>query len=112
MFRSRSLLVAACAAGLLLAGSANAADADFTIVIKEHRFEPAELPVPAGKKFRLLVRNLDATAEEFESHDLRREKMIPGKSEAIVTIGPLKPGSYAFFGDFNQKTARGSIIAK
>lgn len=89
-----------------------AADADYTIVIKDHRFDPAEITVPAGKKLKLLVENHDATPEEFESHSLKREKVIAGNSSARITIGPLKPGRYKFFGEFNEATAQGAIIAK
>jgi plastocyanin len=96
----------------VFSGGALAQDAAFTLTIKDHRFEPAELQVPAGKKVRLLVKNLDATPEEFESHDLKREKVIPGKSEATIIIGPLKPGTYKFVGEFHESTAKGSIIAR
>ncbi|MFV2060000.1 MAG: cupredoxin domain-containing protein [Gammaproteobacteria bacterium] len=84
----------------------------FEISIKNHRFEPAELTVPAGKKIKLVVKNLDATPEEFESYTLNREKIIRGNSSAVIYIGPLKPGSYKFFGEFNQKTAQGVVVAK
>lgn len=89
-----------------------AADDVFTIQIKNHRFEPAELTVPAGKKVKLLVENLDATPEEFESHELNREKIIAGKGKATIYIGPLTPGKYPFFGEFNMDSAKGVIIAK
>ena len=97
---------------LLLPLGAFAADADFTLVIKEHRFQPAELTVPANKKVKLLVENKDATPEEFESHELNREKVIPGNSSAVMFIGPLAPGRYPFFGEFNEKTAQGVIVAQ
>ena len=95
------------------AGAAPAfAQETYTIVIKDHRMDPAELEVPAGKKIKLLVDNQDPTPEEFESHSLNREKIIPGNSKATIFIGPLKPGSYEFFGDFHQATAQGRIVAK
>jgi plastocyanin len=97
---------------LMLPLLAFAADDVFTIKIKNHRFEPAELTVPAGKKVKLLVQNLDATPEEFESHELNREKIISGNSKATIYIGPLKAGKYPFFGEFNMATAQGTIIAK
>jgi plastocyanin len=84
----------------------------YTIVIKDHRMSPAELEVPAGKKIKLLVDNQDPTPEEFESHSLNREKVIPGNSKATIFIGPLKPGSYEFFGEFHEATAQGRIVAK
>ena len=104
-----ALIVAAAAA---LGTSARAQDISFSLTIKDHRFEPTELQVPAGRKFKLLVKNLDATPEEFDSSDLRREKVIPGKSEATILIGPLKPGSYKFIGEFHEATAKGTLVAK
>jgi len=102
-----------CALALVLAPYVtHAADPEFTLVIREHKFEPSELTVPAGKKVKLIVDNQDATAEEFESHSLKREKVIPGKSKATITIGPLKKGRYPFVGEFNEKTAKGVIIAE
>jgi len=89
-----------------------AAEPEVSLVIRDHRFVPAELSVPAGKKIRLMIDNQDATAEEFESHALNREKVIPGKSKLPVLIGPLAPGKYPFFGDFNKKTAIGIIVAE
>jgi len=65
---------------LLIPSFAFAADAEFLLVIRDHRFEPQELVVPAGKKFKLLVDNRDSTAEEFESHALNREKVVPANS--------------------------------
>jgi plastocyanin len=84
----------------------------YVIVIKEHRMNPEELQVPAGQKIKLVVDNQDATPEEFESHTLNREKIVPGNSKATIFIGPLKPGTYEYFGEFHQATAQGKIIAK
>lgn len=83
-----------------------------TILIKDHKFEPEELKIPANTKVKLIVRNLDATPEEFESDELNREKIIGGGREAVIFIGPLKPGVYHFFGEFNMDTAQGRIIVE
>jgi len=100
-------------AGLVFAFAAVAADPpEFTLTIKDHKFEPAELTVPAGQKVKLKVVNADATPEEFESHELKREKVIPGNTTATIFVGPLKPGEYPFFGEFNPKTAQGKLIVK
>ena len=95
-----------------LGGNALAQDPTYTVVIRDHKFQPTEIEIPAGKKIALIVKNEDPTPEEFESNELRREKVIPGGQQVTVYIGPVKPGKYEFFGDFNPKTARGHIIAK
>jgi hypothetical protein len=82
------------------------------LVIRNHVFEPAELQVPANTKIRLIVINRDATAEEFESYELNREKIVLGNSRAVIFIGPLAPGEYPFFGEFNLTTAQGKLIAR
>ena len=96
----------------ILASPVYAADADYRIVIKDHHFEPNELVVPAGQKLKIWVENQDASAEEFESYELNREKVIAGHARAAIFIGPLKPGTYKYFGEFNQTTAQGVIIVK
>ena len=85
---------------------------DFTITIKNHRFTPSELKVPANKRIQLIVVNDDPTPEEFESKEMKVEKVIPGKSKGVVRIGPLAPGRYPFFGEFNEATAKGTVIAE
>jgi hypothetical protein len=103
----------AVAFALAFSLSAFAADEpEFKLVIENHRFSPETVTVPAGKKVKLIVENRDATPEEFESHSLKREKVIPGKSSATIMIGPLKAGEYKFAGEFNEKTAKGVIVAK
>jgi plastocyanin len=106
-------LLAVLATGILSAAAVAAlAQEEYLIVIKEHRMSPADLQVSAGQKIKLVIHNQDATPEEFESHILNREKIIPGNSKGTVFIGPLKPGTYEYFGDFNQATAQGTITAK
>lgn len=96
----------------MLASPAFAETPSYTINIKDHKFDPATVEIPADTKVKLLVKNLDSTPEEFESHDFKREKIIPGGSEATIAVGPLKPGEYKFFGEFNEKTAQGKLIVK
>jgi hypothetical protein len=102
-----SLAIAACA---LMPVPSIAADQEYLLTIRNHRFEPTELKVPAGKRVKLIVHNQDKTPEEFESHSLNREKVIPGGAKATIFIGPLKPGRYAFVGEFNEATAQGAIV--
>ena len=78
--------------------------------IKNHLFYPAEFSVPADTKIKLLIINEDPTPEEFESYELNREKVILGNSKTIICIGPLRQGTYSFFGEFHPKTAQGKIV--
>jgi hypothetical protein len=84
----------------------------YELRIKNHTFSPSEIEVPANTKIKLKVINEDKTPEEFESYDLKKEKVIKGNSEAIINVNGLKPGVYKFFGEFNEATAKGSIIVK
>lgn len=92
--------------------SVNAETLSYNIIIVNHEFDPKEIKVPSGKKIKLIIDNQDSTPEEFESHDLKREKVINGKTTATIFIGPLDPGRYHFFGEFNMDTANGYIIAE
>ncbi|HEY8586120.1 MAG TPA: cupredoxin domain-containing protein [Rhodanobacter sp.] len=101
-------------AGLVLVAFAvQAADIpEYRLVISNHRYEPTELKVPAGVKFKLLVENRDSTPEEFESNEFNREKIILPHSTAQIFVGPLAPGRYKFFGDFHQDTAQGALVVE
>jgi len=99
--------------GMLAAGgTAVAADDEIPLTIKDHRFDPAEVAVPAGKKVKLVVTNRDATPEEFESHALDIEKVIPGGTTATITDGPLDPGRYEFVGEFHEDSAKSAVVVK
>lgn len=85
---------------------------EYTLTLRQHRFVPAQLTIPANTKVKLIIVNEDSTPEEFESHELNREKIVTGKGKIIVWIGPLKAGRYPFFGEFHMDTAKGVLIAK
>jgi hypothetical protein len=110
-FRARMmLLVLAPVLALLPAAVALAAEA-VTLTIKDHRFVPSEVSVPAGERFRIEVENQDATPAEFESSDLRVEKIVVPGGKIAVMAGPLKPGIYKFFDDYHPDTAKGTMTA-
>ncbi len=93
--------------------SARAADVpEFQLLIKNHIYQPAELKVPADTKFKLLVKNEDATPEEFESTDFNRETVVLPNHTVVIYVGPLRAGSYGFFGDFHRETAQGRLIVQ
>jgi hypothetical protein len=101
-------LLAALAAGLTVAGQA-AADAPLQLTVQNHRFSPNVITAPAGQRFTIQVRNLDPTPEEFESYDFKVEKIMAPHATIIVPVGALKPGAYAFFGDYNPTLAKGVL---
>lgn len=92
--------------------AANAAAPVFEIEIINHLFEPSTLHIPANTKVKIIIYNRDNTPEEFESYELNREKVIMGGRKATVFVGPLSPGTYPFFGEFNPHTAQGEIIVE
>lgn len=99
---------------LVLPAAALAADdaALFKLVARDGVFEPATVEVPAGKRFRLEVSNDGKTAMEFESRELKQEKVIPPGKKAVLTINALKAGEYKFVDEFHEKTGQGKVVAK
>ena len=85
---------------------------EINIIIKNHQFIPDKIEIPSNRKIKLIVHNQDSTIEEFESHDLKREKIIPANSKKRIVLAPLKPGEYKFFGEFHEETAQGILIVK
>lgn len=82
------------------------------LVISNHRFQPAEIHVPAQQSVVIHVRNTNSTAEEFDSTALRIEKVFAGAGEGVVRLHPLQPGRYPFMGEYHPDTAQGVVIAQ
>jgi plastocyanin len=97
---------------LALSSGTSAAEPEIRLVLKDHRFNPSEVTAPVGQKIRLVIENHDATPEEFESYALNREKIVPAGGKIVVYVGPLQPGRYEFFGEFNASTARGWLVVQ
>jgi len=110
----RTVTLAAGLAFGLAAGPALAEDQPMSIpvTIKDHRFSPAEIHVPAGKPAILQVVNEDATVEEVESAPLKIEKVIPAGAQSKVRLRPLEPGRYPFMGEYHSETAQGVVVAE
>jgi plastocyanin len=114
MRRGLTLLIAGLVMGVVaVAGAASAADPrpEVALTIDKDQFQPSEIKVKANTPFTLVVTNKNAKAAEFESKDLRIEKVVPAGKTVNVLIRALKPGTYAFFDDFN-KAASGRIVAE
>ena len=97
-------------------GAANAQTAagppEVSLTIEKNRFDPEEIRVKAGAPFVLVITNKDSAPEEFESSDLRIEKIIPAGKTLRLKMPALKAGSYGFIGEYHQKTAKGKIVAE
>jgi|SRR6185437_11794850 len=74
--------------------------------------EPAVIEAPAGKRFVIEVTNDGKAVMEFESHDLKVEKVIPPGHKASFNIRALKSGEYRFYDEFHEKTGQGKVIVK
>ena len=89
---------------LVAPAAAQTPSGPITIVVRENKFEPSEITVPAGVKAELVIRNELQKPAEFESHSLKREKVIPPGGSARIFVGPLKPGRYEFIDEFQPGT--------
>ena len=109
---SRAWPLVALATAIVACVASAAEIPEIPMTIRDHRFTPAEIRMPANTKIRLVVDNQDPTPEEFDSHALNREKVIPGRSKAVIILGPLSPGRYPFIGEFNPDTAKGAVVVE
>jgi plastocyanin len=108
----RALVLALTLLGLA-AGPALAADpAEVGLTIEQNRFTPEEIRVKAGAPFVLVITNKDGGPEEFESKDLRIEKVIPAGKSVRLRMPSLKAGTYSFIGEYHEKTAKGRIVVE
>jgi plastocyanin len=102
----------AVAALASIAGLAQAADLPtFKLEMNDGKLNPARIEVPAGQRIKIEVHNVGKGAAEFESVQLRKEKVLAPGADSFVVIAPLDPGEYKFFDDFHQ-SAQGVIVAK
>ena len=92
--------------------TALAAEESYTLTLKNHKFSPADLIIPAGKKVKVTVKNLDATPAEFESDDFEAEKVIPAGKQVDVFIGPLKAGTYEFHDEYHEAESKTQLTVK
>lgn len=84
----------------------------FSLTARNGVFEPATIEVPAGKRFKIEIVNAGDSPIEFESRDLRQEKVLAGGAKSSVVINAVKPGTYTFFDDFHPDTGKGRIVAR
>ncbi|NLP62694.1 cupredoxin domain-containing protein [Paraburkholderia sacchari] len=112
MKTTRMFVAMVLASGVLQAHNVFAADESYSLTVKDHKFSPAELTIPADKKVKVTVKNLDATPAEFESDDFKAEKVIPAGKQVDVFIGPLKAGKYEFHDEYHEAESKTYLIVK
>lgn len=84
----------------------------YTVTARDGTLTPTTLNVPAGVRFKIVVRNAGSGPMEFESLQLRKEKVLAPGAQSFVVVAPLKPGEYDFFDEFHPDTSRGRIVVK
>jgi hypothetical protein len=84
----------------------------FTIEFKDGTVSPLRLEVPANKRFQLELRNAGDTPAEFESSELRKEKVLAPKTTSILVFRTLDPGEYPFFDDFHPDAPKAVLVAR
>jgi plastocyanin len=112
--RKGQIAASGLAVSLMFAGTPARAEelATIAVTLKDHRFSPAEIHIPAGKTVILRIANEDDTVEEFDSTALQVEKVIVAGHYATVRLHPLGPGRYPFMGEYHAETAKGVVISE
>jgi uncharacterized protein (DUF2141 family) len=113
MPRAALLVVVGFLTAAASVGAAWAADAsaEIPLTVEKRQFRPAEVKVRAGAPFFLVITNNDSAPIEFESKELRVEKVVPAGATVKVRMRALRPGTYPFIDDFHHETT-GRIVAE
>ena len=112
---SRGRFVAILAAAIVAAAFGDVQAEELMVVklvARDGLFQPATLEVPAGKRFKIEISNEGKGPMEFESRDLKQEKVLAAGAKSSVVINGLKPGVYVFFDDYHPDAPKGQVVAK
>lgn len=112
MKTTRAFIAFAMTSMALYASNAFATEETYSLTLKDHKFSPADLTIPAGKKVKVAVKNLDSTPAEFESDDFKAEKVIPAGKHVDIFIGPLKAGTYEFHDEYHEAESKTHLTVK
>ena len=105
----RNILALLGLAAFLALSPAAAQAQSITVTIKDHKFTPSEIKIPANKRVEITVVNDDATPEEFESY----RRLALGKGFLMVSASPLTRSSYHAGEDFARlRAARTAALAE
>jgi cupredoxin-like protein len=107
------LIIAAAFAMTATVAIAQAEDVvTYELTLSNHAFSPVELKVPAGKPFKILLHNKDTTPAEFESKQLKIEKVVAGSADITVNVRALEPGKYEFVDEYHEDETKGHVVAE
>jgi hypothetical protein len=101
---------------LLAVGRVDLANADdlasYDITLKDHRFTPAEIHVPTGKPFIVVITNANDGPDEFEMLLPALERPLQPGQQGKVRVRPLPPGRFPFFGESDPDNETGVFISE
>jgi hypothetical protein len=107
------VLLAAILLGAALGVPARAGENPvFVIEFADGAITPQTIEVPAGRPFKLELRNTGTSPVEFESLELRKEKVLGPGVTSFIVIRRLSSGEYRFFDDFHPGTPPALLIAR
>ena len=113
MNRTLTALGASIALASAMAAPARAEDpATYEIKLEGQTFTPAEIRVEAGKPFIIKFTNANAAPAEFESIDLKIEKIAPPNTTVMVRAQAVDKGTYVFVDEFQEDVAKGTVVAE
>ncbi len=84
----------------------------FAIEFNDGVMTPSRIEVPANTRFKINLTNKGKTPAEFESNELRLEKVLAAGSSSTLVIRTLDPGEYKFFDDFHPEAPQAVLVAK
>jgi hypothetical protein len=84
----------------------------YSISIRDGRFNPERLEVPARTRFRLELANEGPGPLEFENPEMHVEKVLAAGGRSVIVLPGLPPGEHSFIDEFNPITGELKIIAK
>lgn len=92
---------------------AAAAALTYSISIRDGRFTPERLEVPARTRLRLELSNEGPGPLEFENPEMFVEKILSAGARSVIVLPKgLPPGEHTFIDEFNPITGELKITAK
>ena len=86
-------------------------DPVFEITFRDGAIEPLVTIVPMATRFKLVLKNEGATPVEFESIELRKEKVLGPGVTTFIVIRRLDQGEHLFFDDFHPNARNAKLVA-